>query len=326
MAEKRVLPPLTALRAFETAARHMSFKLAAHEMHVTASAVSHAVATLESFLGIKLFHRRTRKLLLTDAGSAYLSPVSRAFDAIGVATREVSARSHADILTVVCSPTFSRSWLIPRLGEFLDLYPDIDLRLLATIEAVLPPQSSTTGGHRELGQLLHSEVDAAIVYGQGGWHGFLVDQLVDEVMVPLCTPALRDGPAPLREPADLTGHVLIYTETKFVSWAMWLEAAGVPDVKPKRVVRFNRADMAIHAALSGLGVALENRAIAAPQLASGALVIPFDVPVPLGQVAAYYLLCRPEKAMLPKVESFRAWVTQAAHLTQEAEALPSQAP
>ena len=194
MAEKRVLPPLTALRAFETAARHMSFKLAAHEMHVTASAVSHAVATLESFLGIKLFHRRTRKLLLTDAGSAYLSPVSRAFDAIGVATREVSARSHADILTVVCSPTFSRSWLIPRLGEFLDLYPDIDLRLLATIEAVLPPQSSTTGGHRELGQLLHSEVDAAIVYGQGGWHGFLVDQLVDEVMVPLCTPALRDGP------------------------------------------------------------------------------------------------------------------------------------
>jgi len=116
--------------------------------------------------------------------------------------------------------------------------------------------------------------------------------------------------------------VLIYTETKFVNWAMWLEAAGAPDVTPKRVFRFNRADMAIHAATSGLGVALENRAIAAPQLASGALVIPFDVPVPLGQVAAYYLLCRPEKAMLPKVESFRAWVTQTARLAQEPEALP----
>src|SRR5215207_9835377 len=98
LTEKRLLPPLTALRAFEAAARHMSFKLAANEMHVTASAVSHAVAALESFLGIKLFHRRTRKLLLTDAGSAYLSPISRAFDAISAATREVSARSHAPVL------------------------------------------------------------------------------------------------------------------------------------------------------------------------------------------------------------------------------------
>jgi LysR family transcriptional regulator, glycine cleavage system transcriptional activator len=319
LTEKRLLPPLTALRAFEAAARHMSFKLAANEMHVTASAVSHAVAALESFLGIKLFHRRTRKLLLTDAGIAYLTPVSRAFDAIGAATREVAGRSHADILTVVCSPTFSRTWLIPRLGEFLDLYPDIDLRLLARIEAVLPAQPSAMGGQRELGELLHSEVDAAIVYGRGGWQGFVVDQLIDEVMVPLCTPALRDNPPPLREPADLTGHVLIYTETKFVSWAMWLEAAGVKDVKPKRVVRFNRADMAIHAALSGLGVALENRVIAAQYLASGALVIPFDLTVPLDKVAAYYFLCRPEKATLPKVESFRDWLTRAARATQEIE-------
>ena len=104
-----------------------------------------------------------------------------------------------------------------------------------------------------------------------------------------------------------------------MNWAMWLEAAGVKDVKPKRVVRFNRADMAIHAALAGLGVALENRAIAAQYLASGTLVIPFDLTIPLDKVAAYYLLCRPEKAILPKVESFRAWVTQAARLAQDAE-------
>ena len=138
MTQKRVLPPLSALRAFEAAARHMSFKLAADEMHVTASAVSHSVAALEEFLDIKLFHRRTRKLLLTDAGSAYISPVSRAFEGGDEATREVSGRSHADILTVVCSPTFSRSWLMPRLGEFLDVHRDIDLRLHATMEAVLP--------------------------------------------------------------------------------------------------------------------------------------------------------------------------------------------
>lgn len=320
MTQKRVLPPLSALRAFEAAARHMSFKLAADEMHVTASAVSHSVAALEEFLDIKLFHRRTRKLLLTDTGSAYISPVSRAFDAIDEATREVSGRSHADILTVVCSPTFSRTWLMPRLGEFLDVHRDIDLRLHTTMEAVLPHLPSPRGGHRELGELLRADVDAAIVYGQGGWHGFLVDQLVDEVMVPLCTPALRDGPPPLREPADLTGQVLIHTETKFVSWAMWLEAAGVKEVKPKRVVRFNRADMAIHAAMSGLGVALENRAIAAPQLASGALVIPFDVTVLLDKAGAYYFLCRPEKAALPKVESFRTWVTRAARATLEGQA------
>jgi DNA-binding transcriptional LysR family regulator len=142
----------------------MSFKLAADEMHVTASAVSHSVAALEEFLDIKLFHRRTRKLLLTDAGSAYISPVSRAFDAIDEATREVSGRSHADILTVVCSPTFSRTWLMPRL-EFLDVHRDIDLRLHTTMEAVLPHLPSPRG-HRELGELLRADVDAAIVYGR----------------------------------------------------------------------------------------------------------------------------------------------------------------
>src|SRR5215213_9262837 len=119
MEAKRSLPPLTALRAFEAAARRTSFKLAADELHVTPSAVSHAVAALEEFLDVKLFHRRVRRLLLTDAGSAYLTPLTRAFDAIGAATREISARKRADLVTLASMPTFARVWLMPRLKMFL---------------------------------------------------------------------------------------------------------------------------------------------------------------------------------------------------------------
>jgi LysR family glycine cleavage system transcriptional activator len=304
----KLTPPLAGIRAFEAAARHLSFKLAAKEMNLTASAVSHAVSSLEDFLRTKLFHRKTRQILLTDAGRTYFSHVTRAFEEINAATDEAAARSHADTLTVVCAPTISRAWLIPQLQQFLTQYPDIDLRLHAAFEAVV----HAAGGQRELEELLSEDVDAAIVYGHDGWRGFVVDKLMNEDMVPLCSPSLRDGPPPLAEPSQLTGQVLIHTETKFTTWPQWLHAAQVGDIRPKRVLRFNRADLALQAAAAGLGVALENRIIAAPHLASGSLIIPFDLDVALENVGAYYFVCRPERVELPKIESFRAWIVEAA--------------
>jgi LysR family glycine cleavage system transcriptional activator len=294
---KRSLPPLPALRAFEAAARRMSFKLAADELHVTPSAVSHAVAALEAFLGVKLFHRRVRRLLLTDAGSAYLATLTRAFDAIDVATREVSARQRADLVTVASMPTFTRVWLMPRLKAFLDVQPDIDLRIRATVD---------------LAEMMADDIDAAVAYGHGGWRGLVVDRLLEERMVPLCSPALRDGPPPLRTPADLARHSLIHTETKLVTWAMWLEAAGVTDVDVHRGLRFNRADLALEAAIAGLGVALDNPMFATLHLANGALVIPFKPSLALPDLGGYYFVCRPEKAALPKVEAFRNWIIDTA--------------
>ena len=297
MSASRSLPPLTALRAFEAAARHKSFKLAADELHVTPSAVSHAVASLEDFLGIKLFHRRVRRLLLTDAGNAYLTPLTRAFDTISAATREVSARNRADIVTLASMPTFARVWLMPRLKTFLTAHPDIDLRVRAAVD---------------LAEMVADDVDAAIAYGRGDWPGLVVDRLVAEKLVPLCSPALCNGTPALRTPADLAFHTLIHTETKLVTWAMWLEAAGVNSVDAHRGPRFNRADLALEAATADLGVALDNPIFANSYLARGALVVPFEPPLALQDLGGYYFVCRPEKVTVPKIETFRRWIVEAA--------------
>ena len=297
MQNKRFLPPLTALRAFEAAARHTSFKLAADELHVTPSAVSHAVAGLEELLGIKLFHRRVRRLLLTDAGGTYLTPLTGAFDAISAATREIAARHRADVVTLASMPTFARVWLMPRLKAFLSAHPDVDLRVRAAVD---------------FAEMVAEDIDAAIIYGRGGWPGFVVDRLVEERMVPLCSPALRDGAPPLHAPADLARHTLIHTETKLVTWAMWLEAAGVTGVDAHRGPRFNRADLALEAASAGLGVALDNPLFARPYLARGSLVVPFDGSITMKELGGYYFVCRPEKVISPKVEAFRSWIVQAA--------------
>ena len=310
MAERRLLPPLSALRAFEAAARHMSFKLAAHEMHLTASPSScgRRAGELSRPQALPSAHPQAgtyrRWQCLPVAGQPRFRWDQRGYPR-GV--RPLSRRH-------------------PDRGLLADVFSLLADPALGRVPGSLPryrPPAACNGRSRPAPSIVHDGPSRAWpIAARGsrcshsiwprrmagfsdrpaGWrgHGAAVH------------PALRNGPPPLREPADLTGHLLIYTETKFVSWAMWLEAAGVPAVKPKRVIRFNRADMAIHAAMSGLGVALENRAIAAPQLASGALVVPFDLPVPLGQIAAYYLLCRPEKAMLPKVERFRDWVKKTA--------------
>jgi len=309
MPERRLLPPLTGLRAFEAAGRHLSFKRAAEEMHVTPSAVSHAVSNLESFLQTKLFHRRTRQLLLTDVGAGYLSTIGQAFDSVSAATREVAA-SPADVLTVASAPTFAKVWLIPRLKAFMQHEPDIDLRIHARIEAAAP-LSSRARGH-PFASLLSDDVDAAIVYGPGGWQGLTVDKLIDEEVVPLCSPALRNGSPPLRTPADLVRHALIHTETKVVTWPIWLEAAGVERRTGRRTLLFNRAELALNAAAAGLGVALDNRINAGPHLASGALVVPFDPKIALAQLGAYFFVCLPEREALPKVNHFREWVIKEA--------------
>jgi LysR family transcriptional regulator, glycine cleavage system transcriptional activator len=323
MPERRLLPPLSGLRAFEAAGRHLSLKVAAEEMHVTPSAVSHAVSSLESFLETKLFHRRTRRLLLTDAGAAYLSTVSQAFDSLSVATREAAA-SRADVLTVASAPTFAKVWLIPRLKLFIRHQADIDLRIHARIEAAAR-RPGRAGGH-PFDALLSGDVDAAIVYGPGGWQGLTIDKLIDEDVVPLCSPALRDGSPALRTPADLIRHTLIHTETKVVTWSIWLEAAGVQSRTGRRSLIFNRAELALNAAVAGLGVALDNRINARPHLASGALVIPFDPKIALEQLGAYFFVCLPGREALPKVKQFREWVIEEARKPFEPSGSPSGRP
>ncbi len=271
----------------------MSFKPAAEELRVTPSAVSHAVAAVERALGVKLFHRRVRRLLLTDAGRSYFDRLGPAFDEIAAATLELSAGKRADILTVASAPAFARAWLIPRLKAFLEGHPDIELRIRATSDPI---------------EMNADDVDAIVLYERVVGPELLADRLMTEDMVPVCNPAFRNH---LRTPKDLLQQTLIHTETKVVTWSMWLKAAGVDADHLDRGLRLNRADLALEAAKIGLGVALESRVLAEPHIASGALVIPFEAAVRLSE-GSYFFAVRPAKAQLPKVDAFRSWILQTA--------------
>lgn len=294
----RNMPPLPQLRSFEAAARRGSFKLAADELHVTPSAISHAVQSLEDYLGVRLFHRQTRKLVMTDAARQYLPTLRLAFDKIAEASEVVMAQGKGDILTVAAAPNFARMWLLSRLESFMEANPHVELRILATMEPF---------------DLLYREADIAIIYGDGNWPGYDVIQLHREQVVPVCSPALLEADPPLRKPEDLARHKLIHSEVRLTSWAIWLKGNGIKGVDALHGLRFNRASLAIDAALNGLGVALEGLTAASRYLEEGRLVVPFGADYQSNTInEGYYLGLPSERTVLPKVAAFRDWIKEIA--------------
>ncbi len=286
----RRLPPLNALRAFESAARHLSFTRAAEELNVTQAAISHQVKGLEERLGIALFRRLNRALLLTDAGQAYLPAVHDAFDRIAEATARLTAHDRAGVLTVSVLPSFAAKWLVPRLGGFRHAHPDIDVHIA--------PSDRLTDFARE-------DVDLAIRYGKGEWPGLRADRMLTEEIFPVCSPRLLEGPHRLRTPADLRHHTLLHDDMR-IDWRLWLLAAGVDGIDASRGPSFTDSSMVIQAAVEGQGVALGRSALAADDLAAGRLVKPFDISLPAA--VAYYVVCPEATAGRPKIVAFREWV------------------
>ena len=286
----RRLPPLNALRAFEAAARHLSFTRAAGELHVTQAAISHQIKALEEWLGMALFKRQNRALLLTDAGQAYLPPLREAFDRIQDATARLQARDRSGALTVSTFTSFAAKWLVPKLGRFAAAHPDIEVRL-AINDALVDLVSDT--------------VDVGIRYGSGDWRGLRAERLMTEVVFVVCSPRLLEGPAPLRRPEDLRHHTMLHDDLP-EDWDTWLEAAGVGGIKARRDLAFNHSEMVLQAAIDGLGVALGRSVLVADDLAAGRLVKPFDLELPTQ--AAYYLVCLEGTQDRPKVKAFRDWV------------------
>ncbi len=286
----RRLPPLNALRAFEAAARHLSFTRAAGELHVTQAAISHQIKALEEWLGMPLFRRQNRALLLTDAGQAYLPPLREAFDRIQDATNKLRERDKSGALTVGTFTSFAAKWLVPRLGRFASAHPDIEVRL--AINDVLVDFAADA-------------VEVAIRYGRGDWKGLHAERLMTEVVFVVCSPKLLDGPAPLKRPEDLRHHTMLHDDLP-EDWDTWLEAAGVGTTKAKRDLAFNHSEMVLQAAIDGLGVALGRSVLVADDLAAGRLVKPFDLELPTQ--AAYYLACPDGTQDRPKVKAFRDWV------------------
>lgn len=302
---RRSLPPLRALRAFEAAARHLSFAQAADELGVTPGAISHQIKALEDWLGAPLFHRLTRALRLTEAGEAALPFLTEGFDRLLDGTARMQARKDEHLLTVSVSPGFGSLWLVPRLDGFRRKHPDIEVRIDGTDRLV-----HVAGG----------EADVAIRYGQGGYADVQSDHLFAMRATPVCSPELLSRNPALQKPADLKNHTLLHVEWKEAegSWRTWLLAAGAADVDPFKGPRFTKEEMAVRAALDGEGVALIGDRMAADHLASGRLVRPFNAELSTPLVFAYFLLSAVGRQDEPKITRFRDWLMdEAEHVLGE---------
>jgi LysR family transcriptional regulator, glycine cleavage system transcriptional activator len=315
------LPPLAALRAFEAASRHLSFKKAAEELHVTPAAISQQIKALEEYLGVTLFRRLTRALEITAPGEAMLPKVREGFECLAAAV-DRSRIGGEGVLTVTAPPTFASRWLLPRLPGFNALHPDVKLRLASSGDAV-----DRRGGTRLVedspADLRQATSTLAIRYGTGNYPGYRVEQLFAPAWVPVCSPRLLESGAPLQAPADLARHVLIHDETiedeeRQPSWREWLSQAGVGGIDAERGPRFSNAVLAIGAALDGQGVALALKPLVEADVAAGRLIVPFE-----GSVAspyAYFLVMRKTLAARDSAVAFRDWLLGEARAGETAKA------
>jgi LysR family transcriptional regulator, glycine cleavage system transcriptional activator len=294
------LPPLSALRAFEAAARLQSFSKAADELSVTPAAISHQIAALEADLGISLFNRRNRAVELTTSARVLLPGLSEAFAGIQDSVRRLRSHNDTGTLTVTASPSFAGKWLVQRLHRFQEQHPDIDVRISATDALV---------------DLTRSDFDIAIRYGTGRYPGLEVELLLKNEVFPACSPALlRSGP-PLETPADLRNHVLLHDQLTdrdplAPSWPMWLKAAGVNDAQASHGLSFSANVLALEAAIAGHGVTLAYSTTAAADIAAGRLVRLFSLSLP--DTFAYYVVAAPSALERPKVKAFWNWLRQEA--------------
>ena len=285
------LPPLNTLRAFEAAARNMSFTKAAEELFVTQAAVSHQIRTLEEALGVKLFKRLNRALLLTEEGQTFLPNVREALELITQGVSRLARVEATGALNVSTLPSLAASWLVPRLDRFRAQHPEIDIRL--------------TAGER-LVDFGRDDVDVAIRYGRGQYAGLISDRFMDEEIFPVCSPALIEkGPHPLKNPSDLRHHTLLHDDMP-VGWKEWMEAAEVGGFDPTAGPYFDMSALVIQAAIQGQGVALGRSTLAREALDTGMLVRPFDLTIPIDY--AYFIVCPPEFYDRPKVRAFREWL------------------
>ncbi len=299
MPAKRHLPSLNGLRAFEAAARQLSFTRAAAELNVTQAAVSHQIRNLEDRLGLKLFVRQNRALALTAAGAQYLPAISTAFDGLAEATARLASRREGGALTVSTLASFAIKWLVPRLAGFQAAHPGIDVRITTSTDPV---------------DFERDDVDLAIRYGRGDWPGLRAARLLGEDLFPVCSPALLAGPTTLARPADLAQNTLLHVTGYRDDWRVWLTATGTEGVDLEHGLTFDLAVTTLQAAIDGLGVAIGRTALVAADLDAGRLVAPFDVVLPIE--SAYYVVAPKTTWSQPKVARFRDWLLAA--VAQEA--------
>lgn len=290
----REFPSFPAVRAFDAAARHLSFKDAAQELHVTQSAVSHQVKALEEFLGTPLFRRESRGVTLTREGTVYLSRVSDVLDRLASATRDLRSQHAAGPLYIHSTPAFASRWLVPRLNDFNRIHPDIELHVTPSLE--LPDFANGSG-------------DAAICFGEMETGTLHVEPFLESSRFPVASPALLAARPKLERPADLLQCVLLHNEVED-GWREWFAHAGIETVESDSGPRFAHCNLTLRAASEGQGVALAYGALVTEDLAAGTLVRLFDISLP--STVVYSLVCPTASLTQPRVAAFRNWLTNAA--------------
>jgi LysR family glycine cleavage system transcriptional activator len=299
------LPPLTALRAFEAAARRMSFAKAADEMGVTPAALSYQIKQLEEHLGLKLFQRMNRAVALTEAGRALRPGVADGFEALRGAVRALDALRDDRGLVVTAGPAFTAKWLAPRVFEFVASRPDVEVRIVASLRLL---------------DFERDGVDAAIRFALQDTPGLFIETLIRDRLTPLCAPALAET---LTSPDALRAAPLIHDDSMAAlgwspEWGDWLAAAGVAHDGWRKGLRFSNMDQALAAAAEGGGVALGRVSMAEAELRQGRLAAPFDLAI--DPEAHFHFVCPAGAETRPAMAAFRGW------LRAEVEAAPDPAP
>jgi LysR family glycine cleavage system transcriptional activator len=304
--------PLNALRAFEAAARHLSFKKAARELHVTAGAVSHQIKVLEDHLGVALFRRLTRALELTPEALSMLPKVREGLENLLEAIERVRARDNTQALTVIAPPNFAARWLVPRLARFTTRYPNLELHVASRPSMIDGRESSALP---EPVADSHDSPMVTVRFGSGRYPGQRVDEVFSARYVPVCSPRLLGGAHPLRTPEDLRYHTLLHDDTVVEegarpSWGDWLESVGVTDIDATRGPHFSDASLSFEAAIEGMGVTLAMKPLVRSEIEAGRLVVPFDISAPASY--AYYLVTPDVNGQNRAVQEFRDWLLEEA--------------
>ncbi len=295
------LPPLNALRAFEAAGRHLSFKQAAVELCVTQGAISRHVLNLESFLGVSLFVRSHRQVALTPAGATYLRDARDALLRISDATNRARSCTDERTLRIKAPPSCSIRWLVPRLGRFHARHPDIAVQV--------------TTSHDPL-DFDRDQVDVGIHYGEDAADDWNHERLFGEVLIPICNRRLfprRKKPSP----QEIVSRVLLHSLRRPSDWRQWLDAAGLKGFSAIQELTFENSTLTYQGAVDGIGIAIAQKAFVADDITSGRLAAPSDIEV--HNTIAYFLVYPRRKQRLAKIQAFQSWIAEEANQTRRAD-------
>ncbi len=258
---------------------------------MTPSAVSHQIKSLEEFLGVPLFRRERRKVILTTGGEKYLSAVEHALDEVDIATRRLIASPNASSVNLSVVPGFLTRWLVPRIRDFQEQYPDVELRLSASTTMV---------------DFQHSDIDMAIYFGNGEWDDVQSFFLHSVTLVPVCSPKLLDGRSPLHRPEDLRQHTLLRVSSRQDEWKLILDKAGISRSTMDKSMTFSSTALALSAAIEGAGVALTDGILVERELEYGQLIMPFELR--LETQNAFYLTHRLGRQLTYGMRCFHDWI------------------